>query len=230
VMAGVAGICMGLMVEKLGSIFHVASSIVSAVGGPVTGLFFTGVCAPWVNAKGAVVGFVLSFIFSVWVVIGKFVRGGGSPPRLPLSTEGCPEDLALFLNATVTGLVNNTTRLADTMLTTTVLPDAVPANTTAVDGTQSNTIYEISYCYTGIIAVALTFIISSLISLLTGPNSPEDVSKGVVSPACARAYKRVWESVKGRPTYTVTQDIINEEEEAFKMLPRHNTDNLNTSS
>ncbi|XP_042225903.1 sodium-coupled monocarboxylate transporter 2-like, partial [Homarus americanus] len=134
VMAGVAAICMGLMVEKLGSIFHVSNSILSAVGGPLNGLFFTGVCAPWVNAKGAVVGFVLSFIFSVWVVIGKFVRGGGSPPRLPLSTEGCPENLALFLNATVTGLVNNTTRLADTMLTTTALPDAVPANTTAVDG------------------------------------------------------------------------------------------------
>ncbi|XP_042241000.1 uncharacterized protein LOC121878719 [Homarus americanus] len=115
------------------------------------------------------------------------------------------------------------------MLTTTALPDAVPANTTAVDGTQSNTIYEISYCYTGIIAAALTFIISSLVSLLTGPNSPEDVREGVVSPACARAYKRVWESVKGRPTYSVTQDIINEEEE-FKMLPRHNTDNLNTPS
>ncbi|KAG7161995.1 hypothetical protein Hamer_G029204, partial [Homarus americanus] len=60
------------------------------------------------------------------------------------------------------------------------------------------------------------------------PNSPEDVGEGLVYPPCARIYKRVWECVKGRPTYTVTQNTI-KEDEAFKMFPRHNTYNLNTS-
>lgn len=65
--------------------------------------------------QGAVVGFLVSFTYNICVVVGKFVRGGGSPPRLPLSVDGCPENLgnvslASFLTSTqvTAGFPDNT--------------------------------------------------------------------------------------------------------------------------
>ncbi|KAK8746443.1 hypothetical protein OTU49_017018, partial [Cherax quadricarinatus] len=105
--SGLAAIIMSLMVEKLGSIHHVASSILSAISGPLSGLFISGICMPWVSAQGAIVGFLTSLVFSVWVVIGKFLRGGGSPARLPLSIEGCSGNLTHFFNTTVNNSLTN---------------------------------------------------------------------------------------------------------------------------
>lgn len=64
--------------------------------------------------QGAVVGFLVSFTYNICVVVGKFVRGGGSPTRLPLSVAGCPENLGnaslTFLTSTpdTAGLLDNT--------------------------------------------------------------------------------------------------------------------------
>ena len=40
-----------------------------------------------------VVGFLTAFCYNTLIVVGKFLYGGGSPTRLPLSTEGCHENL-----------------------------------------------------------------------------------------------------------------------------------------
>lgn len=77
---------------------------------------FTNGCV----CQGAMVGLLVSLAFSMWMVTGKFVHGGGSPPRLPLSTQGCPPALDHLVNTTVTTLLTNTT-----------LPEDLLANTTA---------------------------------------------------------------------------------------------------
>lgn len=49
--------------------------------------------------QGAFVGFLVSFTFNVWIVVGKFLRGGGGPTKLPLSVAGCPDTLNVTLEA-----------------------------------------------------------------------------------------------------------------------------------
>lgn len=37
-------------------------------------------------------GFLTALTYNIVVVTGKFLRGGGKPPTLPLSDLGCPEN------------------------------------------------------------------------------------------------------------------------------------------
>nr|XP_053629338.1 sodium-coupled monocarboxylate transporter 1-like isoform X1 [Cherax quadricarinatus] len=222
--SGLAAIIMSLMVEKLGSIHHVASSILSAITGPLSGLFISGICTPWVSTKGAIVGFLTSLVFSVWVVIGKFLRGGGSPARLPLSIEGCSGNLTHFFNTTVNNSLTNIL-LTDGHRVNTSVTDALLVNTTAAHEMSSKTIYEISYCYTGAFCVVVTLVISSLVSLFTGVVPPHETDG--VNPAFARVYQRMWNFFSDRSTSK--QETVTEEE-AVNMLVLPNPMNLNTPS
>ncbi|KAG7157988.1 Sodium/iodide cotransporter-like [Homarus americanus] len=184
----------------MGSILYVYNSIISAVTGPLVGIYLTGICAPWVNWKGAVTGFTVAFGFNIWLVTGKFLTVGGTPTLMPLSTVGCQDNLA---NATIGSLINNTT-LTDIALMTTALPDVVLANITVDQMYEPKTIYDISYCYAGPTGVAITLVVSTFVSLFTGPNSPTDLREGVVYRPCARAYQSVWLLFKGCHTSTST--------------------------
>nr|XP_045595250.1 sodium-coupled monocarboxylate transporter 1-like [Procambarus clarkii] len=161
---GVMATSLGLMVGDLGNAFHVIVSINSAISGPLCGIFLTGICAPWVNHKSIVVGFVTSILYSMWTVIGKFLRGGGSPRRLPLSTQGCPG--ALALNTTVEDLLN-TTMLDSYGLLNPTLNDGLLTNATAEHEIEFKTIYDVSYCYLGMIGIILTAVVASLVSCCT---------------------------------------------------------------
>ena len=50
--------------------------------------------------QGAFIGFLASYSFNSWILVGKFLNGGGAPERLPLSVDGC----ASSLNATLENL------------------------------------------------------------------------------------------------------------------------------
>ncbi|XP_045132270.1 uncharacterized protein LOC123516732 [Portunus trituberculatus] len=132
-------------------------------------------------SQGAMMGFTASLIFNLWIVIGKLVRGGGSPSTLPLSTAGCVVPLT---NASLHD-VPPTTSYVTTLLNTTT---TAAANET-LDGAA---VYDISYCYIGIAGVVITMVVSTLTSLLTGPTRPDSLRKGVVSPTCLKAYTWVW--------------------------------------
>nr|XP_053636275.1 sodium-coupled monocarboxylate transporter 1-like isoform X2 [Cherax quadricarinatus] len=92
-MTVMAAICIGLLVGELGTIFQVTNGLLNAIKGPLGGIFLVGICAPWVNKKGAAVGASLAFLFNIWLAIGKLARGGGNPEKMPLSTLGCPENV-----------------------------------------------------------------------------------------------------------------------------------------
>ena len=63
-----------------------ALTIFGVVGGPMLGLYTLGMFLPSCNQKGAIGGFILSLMFSLWI-------GFGQPkppiPQLNVSTEGC---------------------------------------------------------------------------------------------------------------------------------------------
>ncbi|XP_069176452.1 sodium-coupled monocarboxylate transporter 1-like [Procambarus clarkii] len=107
--------------------------------------------------QGAVVGFVTAFAYNMWLVVGKFMRGGGSPPRLPLSTSGCLEDVVMHANTTILAFLTNTTVTHDLTLN---------ASSTVKSG--SKTLYDTSYCYSGVTGILITLVVSSAVSLATG--------------------------------------------------------------
>ena len=64
---------------------------------------------------------MVSFTYNIVVVVGKFMHGGGAPARLPLSIDGCPENL---VNASLTSYLTSTSVPdgVDSMQLTTIDP------------------------------------------------------------------------------------------------------------
>ncbi|XP_042885334.1 sodium-coupled monocarboxylate transporter 1-like [Penaeus japonicus] len=195
--AGLVGIGMAFVIGNLGTINHVIYAIDGAIGGPLCGLFFIGICAPWVSTKGAIVGSLLSFTFNLWVGLGRFVIGGKGPERLPLSVDACA-------NATLSTDLNAT--LSDSFSITETPPQMA-----------SHTIYDLSYCYNGVLGIALNIVISSLVSFLTGPLLPGEIRSDLVYPPCSKLYHRLCLLLRPRLEVTTEKECA-EKEVTLNML------------
>lgn len=142
------------------------------------------------STQGAFAGLSVSFSYSVWIVVGQFLKGGGSPPTLPLSVDSCPAQV----NTTLETLASTT--LATTSATfPTAIFDRLEADTSFIEEKkcwsclpslvflistllqylrhpsreeEEKDIYDISYCYVGMIALFITLVVSIMVSLVTG--------------------------------------------------------------
>ncbi|XP_050736584.1 sodium-coupled monocarboxylate transporter 1-like [Eriocheir sinensis] len=217
--AGVSGIFLGMLAGQLGNVFHVTISVSGSIMGPMQGIFVAGICVPWVNTKGVVIGFLTAISYNLWIVVGKFYRGGGSPQMLPLSMKGCPENILNFVNSTI---INSTSELDFTIGPTAALPEESYSNQTTAYGQtneeEEKSMYDVSYCFFGIGGIVITVIVSSIVSICTGPHRPQDVDPRLVNPTCARLYIWLWGmfcSSKNKPGHT----DIPYEESSVAMLP-----------
>ncbi|KYB27649.1 Putative sodium-dependent multivitamin transporter-like Protein [Tribolium castaneum] len=89
---GIASVCLVFVVEKMGSVFAVATSLSAIVAGTMFGVFTLGMLVPWANVKGAVVGSVSGFLMSCIVSYGQMYVASAKmvvPRPLPVSIEGC---------------------------------------------------------------------------------------------------------------------------------------------
>ncbi|XP_064095596.1 sodium-coupled monocarboxylate transporter 2-like [Macrobrachium nipponense] len=180
---GVSAIGFAMLVEQLGSIVAVTNSILNAIGGSMTGIFIAGMFAPWVNMKGAYAGFITALSFNMWLLIGQFSTGRGQPEMLPLSTEGCPESLYQINSSSVLLLDSPTANVSYSA--------QMSEYELHKEETEKN-IYDLSYCYTGVIGLTIYYIVASFISFLTGPLSPSAVDAQLIQPRCLELYKRLW--------------------------------------
>ncbi|KAG0718479.1 hypothetical protein GWK47_000795 [Chionoecetes opilio] len=141
--------------------------------------------------------FLAALTFNVWMVVGNFVRGGGSPARLPLSVAGC----ASPMNATL-----------DVLASTTL-------DSTTVDQTEKS-LYNISYCFNSLIGIGITMLVSNVAMLALSPNNPKEVKGGVVNPTCERLYEWAWQRYQVWREGRTNQDTTSPESyvEAMKML------------
>ncbi|XP_069980360.1 sodium-coupled monocarboxylate transporter 1 [Penaeus vannamei] len=203
---GMVGIGMAFVVGNLGTINHVIYAIDGAIGGPLCGLFFIGICAPWVNAKGAFVGLFLSSVFNLWIGLGRFVVGGKAPVRLPLSVDACADDLLTTPTSSF-----NATFFATLNATASVSPDATEA-------LHHHTIYDLSYCYNGAIGIIMNFVISSIASLCTGPLLPGEIRSDLVHPPCSKLYRRLCSRLGLRLEDNSEKEFA-EKEVTISMLP-----------
>ncbi|XP_037782149.1 sodium-coupled monocarboxylate transporter 1-like [Penaeus monodon] len=186
---GLLSISMAFLVANLGTLFQTAYSISGALVSPMDGLFITAVAAPWVSAKGATAGFVAALCFNLWIVIGKFTYGAGQSPVLPTSTEGCPVldvvfdgtlegSRAPFVNSTDYSIYNGSS--------------AAPGYSQLFNDSSDATyprLYDVSYCYLGMMGITIVLVVSTVVSLCTGPVKPDKANESYVNKQSLRFYR-----------------------------------------
>lgn len=81
-----------LIVEKLGGILEVATSLSAIAAGTTFGVFTLGMLVPWSNNVGAIWGAIAGALMSGWVSFGTqaaIASGAIQPHKLDVSVEGC---------------------------------------------------------------------------------------------------------------------------------------------
>ncbi|KAK8377223.1 hypothetical protein O3P69_013694 [Scylla paramamosain] len=78
----------------------------------------------------------------------------------------------------------------------------------AVLRSESNTIYDISDFYSGILSLILGLLVANIISIFTGVVNPQTLRTGVVAPQCERFYKYLWLKINGERNPHIQKEII----------------------
>jgi len=164
------GIAGGL--SQLGGLIHqLISTTASLFGGPLLGLFLSGVLFPWTNAYGACAGMVGSLALSGWLIFGSLLNGT-RPTPLPVSIAGCESTttMSVLMNATQTTILGITT-------TTEHIVETAPHVYSAVEE-----FYRMSYLWFAGFGMLVCLTIALVVSFLTGPTNPKDVDSKLMCP------------------------------------------------
>ncbi|XP_063957351.1 sodium-coupled monocarboxylate transporter 1-like isoform X1 [Lytechinus pictus] len=136
-------------------------SMVGVISGGFLGVFILAVFVHRCNSKGAVTGFVASFIVMVWIKVGSIIYPS-SRGQLPLSIEGCPVPNGTYTTYTI----------PTTEWTTATLPGSTQ-ETISEELPAITNLYHISFLYYGLIGSIVCIITSMIVSYLTGFQDPE---------------------------------------------------------
>lgn len=155
-------IAMGFLfiVEKLGGVLGVATSLTAIAAGTTFGIFSLGMLNPYANTKGAIVGAIAGAALSGWVSLGSqaaVASGQVVPHKLPISVEECPIG---NLNGTIYPIYPDES-------------DVFP-------------FYRLSFHWINPIGIFTVFIVGSIVSVLTGCNSLDKVDPELISPVLHR--------------------------------------------
>ncbi|XP_063889440.1 sodium-coupled monocarboxylate transporter 1-like isoform X2 [Scylla paramamosain] len=199
-LAGVVGLILGILMDGLkGHIIKIANLIVVSTSSSVFTVYLAGILNPWVNYKGAIAGLVASSCFSLWIAIGSLMQGMSPTPMLHLSTAGC-----------------STTHGTTAALLTTYPPNVTQAP--PPDSSESNTIYDISDFYLGILSLILGLLVANIISIFTGVVNPWTLRTGVLAPPCERFYKYLWLKIHGERNPYIPKEAIPDGQRAAETL------------
>ncbi|XP_050721481.1 sodium-coupled monocarboxylate transporter 1-like [Eriocheir sinensis] len=186
--SGMVGLVLAIAVSQMGwSFLRTVLAINGALTGPQIGLFMVALFLPWVTAKAASLGFVLSIAFNVMMASGQLTIP--KAPFLPLSRDGCPAPPA---TTTITPNITSdiTTTLAS--ITTSVI---INATTTAASppspvNTPGEWLFGLSYCLNPVWGTVLCMLISLLAGAVTGWNEPSDINEKLINPRMWRIFQR----------------------------------------
>ncbi|XP_055594639.1 sodium-coupled monocarboxylate transporter 1-like isoform X1 [Uranotaenia lowii] len=162
VVLGMAAMGCLFIIEKLGGILSVATSLSAIAAGTTCGMFTLGMLVPWSNSKGAIIGGVSGALLSGWVSLGsQFASANGEivPHKLPVSVESCPSDL-----------------LSNSTIVNPIYPD------------ESGVfpLYRLSYHWITPIGVVTVMIIGTIVSFITKPRNLKDIDPELISPVIHR--------------------------------------------
>lgn len=91
------------IVEHLGGVLSVATSLSAIAAGTTFGVFTLGMLVPWADSTGAVCGAIAGAAISGWISFGtQYASAAGlvKPHKLPVSVDGC-ENLNIEFNSTL---------------------------------------------------------------------------------------------------------------------------------
>uniref|UniRef100_A0A182VA30 Sodium/solute symporter n=1 Tax=Anopheles merus TaxID=30066 RepID=A0A182VA30_ANOME len=162
VVLGLAAMGCLFIIEKLGGILSVATSLSAIAAGTTCGIFTLGMLVPWSNTKGALFGGVSGALLSGWVSLGSQFAGAAGeivPHKLPVSIDGCIEDL-----------VTNVTMV----------------NPVYPDESGVFPLYRLSYHWITPIGVTTVLIVGTIVSFLTGPRDLRHIDPELISPVIHR--------------------------------------------
>ncbi|PVD21445.1 hypothetical protein C0Q70_19618 [Pomacea canaliculata] len=182
---GLVTIGLAYLAGVVGStILQVAMSIFGMVGGPLLALLMVGLFCPCVNSWGAGVGLVCSLVISLWVGIGPIVNPQKTVSTLPpLHTLGCDVIESNVTWSNVTLLTTVHTLSTENVTTATSVSSSL--------GSGLATWYRLSYWHYSTLSIIVTFIVSIVVSGVTGFNKNRDIDRRTYYDifACCRPNK-----------------------------------------
>ncbi|KAL4220041.1 Sodium-dependent multivitamin transporter [Mactra antiquata] len=182
---GALAVFIAFMIALVGgTLIQIAGSLLSAFGGPLTGLFMFGAFCPWGNSKGALGGTIISTIVTFIITLGQMsTKGAVKNTKLPSAPmDMCPVIGDMLSNMTMTNetmvsyLVNNATEMTSVMTTTAASVAGYP------EPTGIKRIFMLSYQWFGVIGILQVLIFGTIISLCTGYKKPGEVDRKYLIP------------------------------------------------
>ncbi|XP_055296157.1 sodium-coupled monocarboxylate transporter 2-like isoform X2 [Sitodiplosis mosellana] len=149
-----------LIVEKLGGILEVATSLSAIAAGTTFGVFTLGMLVPWSNNVGAICGAISGAFMSGWISFGTqaaIASGAIQPHRLNMSIAGCDA----FANAT----------------TSPQLPH---------DESEVFPLYRLSFMWINPIGILSVLIVGMIASYVSGPQDLKKLNPDLISPVIHR--------------------------------------------
>ncbi|KAK8388668.1 hypothetical protein O3P69_020568 [Scylla paramamosain] len=198
VITGMLGVVAGIVSTQVGGVFQAGQTILGTINAPQLGLFLLGMCCPFANKIGGMVGMGASLAFNFWVTLGAMFYGIPAP-TLDFSDEGC--DPSTSSNSSFSPTFSFTES---------------PSYSTSFDPTTEQPkdpyvfpLYLMSYAMYSFVGVSITVFVGAVTSLITKPWTTKKVGKIYLHPAFYALQKR-WENRRSHmdPPFKSTQDLV----------------------
>ncbi|XP_071479181.1 sodium-coupled monocarboxylate transporter 2-like [Diadema antillarum] len=196
---GLLTLASAIVASKLGSILQTAMNIFGMFGGPILGMFSSGIFFPWVNSKGALTGTLLGLVYSFWLGLGAQFHPN-PPYRPPLTILNCTVE-----NTTLYSITDDVT----------VMPAFITEelSTTDDDVPLVEYFYRLSYTWWGVTSCLMTLVVSNVVSLLTGRQDPKKLDPRLICPIVDKMYCCLPEKLKKILRCRVGEEYLGEQKD-----------------
>lgn len=163
-------ICVGLVlvVEHLGAVLQLSSSLAAVTSGPLLAIFTMGMMVPWVHGTGAIIGGATGVSAMVWICARAqmaIATGELSFATKPVDTQGCTYTFGVGDASSVLS-INETAEFVKEIET--------------ID--TGFAIHHISFMWYTLFGCTLTIVVSLIASFATGANNPRDIDPKLLAP------------------------------------------------
>ena len=199
VIYGVICILLIFLIQLLPQILDSALGLFGAVGGPLLGVYISGIFFPWINSIGAGCGLISSLILTFWFTIGsKTHEAVAHAQRIPSrSTMFC--DASLAINRTF-------------------YPEQ-PENFDSLTGMEH--FYSISYLYMSVLGVVVSITVGLIVSAFTGFTRGRVLQSNFFNPTVVKIVQklniRTWERPEVEKGFQPDEYLVDLIDKPFKI-------------